>query len=135
MRLSGAVSTIVPRAGRTIPRRQCRVLYEPPAARLKQCTFKTFFQENTLLAVSAGNTSGLRTVHAPAIRKPGIGDTMSTKKRLLMVVFLLAVAMGLPLRALSSCADSPEDPTLVLALVAGAGALVAGRWRARRRRL
>ena len=42
--------------------------------------------------------------------------------------FLLALTLAavvLPLRAQTGCADSPEDPTLVLALVGGAGVLVA----------
>jgi XrtJ-associated TM-motif-TM protein len=41
---------------------------------------------------------------------------------------LLVVAM--PLRAQTGCADSPENPTAVLALVGGAGAL----WSAVRKR-
>jgi XrtJ-associated TM-motif-TM protein len=36
-------------------------------------------------------------------------------------VFILLVAV--PLRAQTGCTDSPEDPTIVLALVASAGAL------------
>jgi XrtJ-associated TM-motif-TM protein len=46
---------------------------------------------------------------------------------------LLAVAM--PLRAQTGCTDSPENPTVVLALVGGAGALfsaVRSRVKARR---
>jgi XrtJ-associated TM-motif-TM protein len=44
---------------------------------------------------------------------------------------LLLVAM--PLRAQTGCTDSPEDPTVVLALVGSAGALLASlRARARR---
>ena len=42
--------------------------------------------------------------------------------------FLLALALAavaLPLRAQTGCEDSPEDPTIVLALVGGAGALLA----------
>ena len=57
---------------------------------------------------------------------------MSLKKILLGVGFLLMLALVLPLRAQSGCVDSPEDPTLVLALVAGAGALAAGFWAGRR---
>jgi XrtJ-associated TM-motif-TM protein len=47
------------------------------------------------------------------------------------LVFLVAV----PLRAQTGCTDSPENPTAVLALVGGAGALwsaVRGWMRARR---
>ena len=40
---------------------------------------------------------------------------------LLGVALMLAVA--LPLRAQTGCGDSPENPTVVLALVGGAGAL------------
>jgi len=47
------------------------------------------------------------------------------KMTLLVLGFLLTVALSLPLRAQSGCVDSPEDPTIVLALVGGAGAIVA----------
>jgi XrtJ-associated TM-motif-TM protein len=40
---------------------------------------------------------------------------------LLGVAILFATAA--PLQALTGCSDSPENPTLVLALVGGAGAL------------
>ena len=33
------------------------------------------------------------------------------------------LAVALPLRAQTGCTDSPENPTVVLALVGGAGAL------------
>jgi len=59
---------------------------------------------------------------------------MSRKKMLVTAAWVLLLVAAQSLRALSGCADSPEDPTLVLALVAGAGALAAGLWRARRRR-
>ena len=36
------------------------------------------------------------------------------------------LALTVPLRAQTGCTDSPEDPTIVLALVGGAGALVGG---------
>ena len=39
----------------------------------------------------------------------------------------------LPLRAQNGCVDSPEDPTIVLALVSGAGMLAASIWRMRRK--
>ncbi len=58
---------------------------------------------------------------------------MNLKKTALAFAFTLVLAMALPLRAQTGCDDSPEDPTVVLALVGGAGALVAGAWRARRR--
>jgi len=50
----------------------------------------------------------------------------------LVPIFAAAFALlvAAPLRAQSGCADSPEDPTVVLALVAAAGALfpVARKW-------
>ena len=50
----------------------------------------------------------------------------------------LAFGFALMLAARYRCArngrtDSPEDPTVLLALVGGAGALVAGMWRSRKR--
>jgi XrtJ-associated TM-motif-TM protein len=60
-------------------------------------------------------------------------DIMTTKKTLLAFAFTLVFAIALPLRAQTGCDDSPEDPTIALALVGGAGALLAGVWRPRRR--
>jgi XrtJ-associated TM-motif-TM protein len=40
-----------------------------------------------------------------------------------LFLLLLAFAVALPLHAQSGCTDSPEAPTLVLALVGGLGAL------------
>jgi len=57
---------------------------------------------------------------------------MTMKKSLLAFACALALATALPLRAQSGCVDSPEDPTVVLAVMAAAGALVAGVWRSRR---
>jgi XrtJ-associated TM-motif-TM protein len=56
-------------------------------------------------------------------------------KKVLPVLFWSAmlVLIAPQLRAQTGCDDSPEDPTVVLALVGGAGALVAGVWRSRRR--
>jgi XrtJ-associated TM-motif-TM protein len=51
---------------------------------------------------------------------------MNLKKALLAFGFALMVALSLPLRAQTGCDDSPEDPTIVLALVGGAGTLIAG---------
>ncbi|SPE23608.1 putative Lipocalin family protein [Candidatus Sulfotelmatomonas gaucii] len=51
---------------------------------------------------------------------------MNLKKTLLMFGFPLMLALTAPLRAQTGCTDSPEDPTIVLALVGGAGALVGG---------
>lgn len=56
---------------------------------------------------------------------------MTRRYALLLALTLAAVA--LPLRAQTGCTDSPEDPTIVLALVGVAGALVAS-VRARRSR-
>jgi XrtJ-associated TM-motif-TM protein len=58
---------------------------------------------------------------------------MNWKRILLTVGFMLIMAAVLPLRAQGGCDDSPENPTLVLALVGGAGTLAAGIWRARKR--
>jgi XrtJ-associated TM-motif-TM protein len=48
---------------------------------------------------------------------------MNTKKIATIAGFALLMT-ALPLRAQGGCVDSPEDPTLVLALLAGAGAFV-----------
>jgi XrtJ-associated TM-motif-TM protein len=46
--------------------------------------------------------------------------------RLYSLVFLLLIlAVALPLHAQTGCTDSPEAPTVALALVGGIGALVA----------
>ncbi|MGA3035468.1 MAG: PExPT-CTERM protein [Terracidiphilus sp.] len=56
-------------------------------------------------------------------------------RKLMFAVGLGAtLAITLPLRAQNGCVDSPEDPTLVLALVGGAGALAVGRWNSRLRK-
>jgi XrtJ-associated TM-motif-TM protein len=59
---------------------------------------------------------------------------MNLKKTALTFAFTLILATALPLRAQTGCDDSPEDPTLVLALVGGAGALAASLWRFRVKR-
>jgi len=58
---------------------------------------------------------------------------MNLKNTLLAAAFLLVLAVALPLRAQTGCDDSPEDPTIVLALVGGAGALAAGVLRSHKR--
>ena len=58
---------------------------------------------------------------------------MNLKKTLFAFGFATMFALALPLRAQSGCVDSPEDPTIVLALVGGAGAFAASLWRFRRR--
>jgi XrtJ-associated TM-motif-TM protein len=55
-----------------------------------------------------------------------IEDTISMKKTALAFAFTLILAPALPLRAQTGCDDSPEDPTIVLALVGGAAALITG---------
>lgn len=60
---------------------------------------------------------------------------MNLKKTLVALGFALILATALALRAQTGCDDSPEDPTLVLALVTGAGVIAAGVWRSRRRTL
>ncbi len=61
-------------------------------------------------------------------------DTMNLKKLLLAFGFLLILALALPLRAQTGCDDSPEDPTLVLALVGGVGAIATTLFRLWRRK-
>jgi XrtJ-associated TM-motif-TM protein len=61
-------------------------------------------------------------------------DTMNLKKTALAFAFALLLAAALPLHAQTGCDDSPEDPTIVLALLGGAGALITS-LRARRRRI
>jgi len=59
---------------------------------------------------------------------------MKNKFRALMVLIAVMCIPAL-LRAQTGCEDSPEDPTLVLALVASGGALIAtarARFKARR---
>jgi XrtJ-associated TM-motif-TM protein len=51
---------------------------------------------------------------------------MNLKKMLMVFGFPLLLAATLPLYAQTGCDDSPEDPTIVLALVSAAGLLVAG---------
>jgi XrtJ-associated TM-motif-TM protein len=58
---------------------------------------------------------------------------MKGKRILLAVGLMLTLATVLPLRAQDGCDDSPEDPTVLLALAGGAGTLAAGIWRARKR--
>jgi XrtJ-associated TM-motif-TM protein len=58
---------------------------------------------------------------------------MNPKKMFLALTFTLLFVLALPLRAQTGCDDSPEDPTIVLALVGGAGAFAANLMRLRRR--
>ena len=59
---------------------------------------------------------------------------MNLKKTILPLGFALMLALALPLlRAQTGCDDSPEDPTIILALVGCAGALAASIWRFRSR--
>ena len=55
-------------------------------------------------------------------------------RRYALLLALMLAAVVLPLRAQTGCTDSPEDPTIVLALVGGAGALVASARAARIRK-
>jgi len=59
---------------------------------------------------------------------------MNLKKMLLVFGFPLLIVLVMPLRAQTGCTDSPEDPTIVLGLVGGAGALFAAMSAARKRR-
>ncbi|MGB8029202.1 MAG: PExPT-CTERM protein [Terracidiphilus sp.] len=55
-------------------------------------------------------------------------------RRYALLLALMLAAVVLPLRAQTGCTDSPEDPTIVLALVGGVGALVASARAARSRK-
>jgi XrtJ-associated TM-motif-TM protein len=55
-------------------------------------------------------------------------------RRYALLLVLMLGALVLPLRAQTGCDDSPEDPTIVLALVGGAGALLASVRAARSRK-
>jgi XrtJ-associated TM-motif-TM protein len=59
---------------------------------------------------------------------------MNLKRTILTLGFALLFFTALPLRAQNGCVDSPEDPTVFLALVGGAGALIAGIRAARNRK-
>lgn len=54
------------------------------------------------------------------------------KKTLFTAAFALMLLPVLPLRAQTGCDDSPEDPTVFLALVGGAGAIATTLFRLRR---
>lgn len=57
------------------------------------------------------------------------------KKSLLLAVLVFAATVALPARAQSGCDDSPENPTLILAgLAGGAFAVSSMRTRLRARR-
>ena len=56
---------------------------------------------------------------------------MTMKKPAFALCLATMLALALPLRAQTGCDDSPEDPTIILALFAGAGAFAAGVWRSR----
>ena len=55
------------------------------------------------------------------------------RRSFLFLVLTLAAA-ALPLHAQDGCDDSPEDPTIVLALVAAAGAVASSMWAKRGRK-
>jgi XrtJ-associated TM-motif-TM protein len=59
---------------------------------------------------------------------------MNLKKLALVFAFTLLFAVTLPLRAQTGCDDSPEDPTIALALVGGAGAFAVSLTSFRRRK-
>jgi XrtJ-associated TM-motif-TM protein len=46
------------------------------------------------------------------------------KSILALSVFVLTLSVSLPLNAQTGCTDSPENPTVVLALVGSVGALL-----------
>jgi XrtJ-associated TM-motif-TM protein len=55
-------------------------------------------------------------------------------RRTSLLIALMLIAIAVPARAQSGCEESPEAPTLVLALIGGAGALAASATGARSRR-
>ena len=59
---------------------------------------------------------------------------MNLKKTLFALGFAVMLALALPLRAQTGCDDSPEDPTIVLALAGGGGAMAASLLRFRKRK-
>jgi len=58
---------------------------------------------------------------------------MNLRNTILALGLAVVIAMALPLRAQNGCVDSPEDPTVVLALVSGVGVLAVSLWRSRRK--
>jgi XrtJ-associated TM-motif-TM protein len=54
---------------------------------------------------------------------------MNLRKTALAIGSVLMLATAATLRAQTGCVDSPEDPTIVLAVLAGAGAFTAKVWR------
>jgi XrtJ-associated TM-motif-TM protein len=50
---------------------------------------------------------------------------MSSKRMLFVFGLVLVFVAARPLRAQSGCVDSPEDPTVVLALLASGGLVAA----------
>jgi XrtJ-associated TM-motif-TM protein len=66
---------------------------------------------------------------SPGHDKQELEDTINMKKMHLLFGFALVLLIALPLRAQTGCVDSPEDPTIVLAVLAGAGAFTAKVWR------
>jgi XrtJ-associated TM-motif-TM protein len=59
---------------------------------------------------------------------------MILKKISLAFGLALVITMAVPGRAQTGCDDSPEDPTIVLALVGGAGAIATSLGLFRRRK-
>lgn len=61
------------------------------------------------------------------LRRPLVdeGKEIRMIRRCSLLLALMLAAVAFPLRAQTGCDDSPEDPTIVLALVGGVGALAA----------
>jgi XrtJ-associated TM-motif-TM protein len=55
-------------------------------------------------------------------------------RRCSFLLGLMLAAALLPAHAQGGCVDSPEDPTVVLALLGGLGAVAAGMWTYRNRK-
>jgi len=56
------------------------------------------------------------------------------KQVFVLIGIAILFAVAAPVWAQTGCTDSPEDPTVLLALVAGAGAFAANLIRSRRRK-
>jgi XrtJ-associated TM-motif-TM protein len=72
----------------------------------------------------------------PDLRRPFVdeGKEIRMIRRCSLLLALMLAAVVLPVRAQTGCEDSPEDPTIVLALVGGLGALAASVRAARSRK-
>ena len=70
---------------------------------------------------------GIAQLRFPDSRRQPVDEQKEIRmtRRYAFLLALMLTAAVLPLRAQTGCTDSPEDPTIVLALVGGVGALIA----------